>query len=239
MRTRQLFRQILLTTLFLLGFFTPAGYAHEGHMPVIVDTDAAVDDIRALALLLGAGADIRFIVTSDGVRSPQGGKQAMKRVLSYFGRPDIPVAAGKSLSAPPPQWRKWNRHLNWPDNAKPGKPGQSGTTPAETAIIDRVQAFAANGQKAVYLCLGPMTNLAAALQETAAIRNAIEGVVYLGREPDAEHPGWNTKRDLPAARQVFDSGLTIYAMGLADKQYPVFDNAFTKAFAPSRARAPA
>ncbi len=225
----QLFRalkKITLTAVVLLFFLAAAGHAHEGHMPIIVDTDAAVDDIRALALLLEAGADIRLIVTSDGVLPPQEGRKTVRRILSYFDRSDIPVAAGQSTDGPPPEWRKWNSNLNWPKEAEIDKPGNLKPVSAKTAIIDRIKTISKNREKALYLCLGPMTNLAEALKSAPRIKKGIERVVYLGGAPASESPGWNTRRDADAARHVFESGLSIYALGLEENQYPAFNKSF-------------
>ncbi len=223
MKFRQSPKSIAVAALFLLFFLAAGARGHEGHMPIIVDTDGAVDDIRAIAQMLDAGADIRLIVTSDGVLSPENGLEAVKRTLAYFGRTDIPVAAGSSLDAPPPEWRTWNSEMNWPAAAQLYPSDEPEPAGAKAAIVKRIKNLSESGQQALYLCLGPMTNLAAALRDAPQIKKGIARVIYLGSAPASETTGWNTKRDPSSAGKVFNSGLPVYAMGLAGSRFPVFD----------------
>ena len=207
--------------LFLWVVFYSVAYAHDVQIPVIVDTDAAFDDIRALSLLMSGGdVDIRLIVTSDGVLDPSAGRENMHRLLSYFHRKDIPVAAGGELSKDTPPFRRLNNKMVWPTTS-----GVSGEvdSPAESAP-DRIAAAVKNaGSSVLYICLGPMTNLAQALRQDSTIKGRIYRVLYLGDAPESDNPGFNTKRDPEAASTVFNSGISIYTFGLGEDRYLPFD----------------
>lgn len=219
MNTR--FKKPFLAAL-ILCFWAAAALAHEVHLPVIVDTDGGADDIRAIAMLVNSGgADIRLIVTSDGVLAPQQAGASVMKLLACMGQPHIPVASGSALPMDPPPFRKLNAGLKWPDcpRAKAGAPARS-----EGAAVSAVtQALSGQGDGFLYLCLGPMTNLAGALKADPGIRERLTRVVYLGGAPNSAAPGWNTRRDPEAARAVYAAGLPIYGLGLAQGQYPAFD----------------
>jgi inosine-uridine nucleoside N-ribohydrolase len=69
-------------------------------LPVIVDTDMGLDDVRALALRWRLpGVKLRAIVTSDGSASPQAGLKNLRQVLAFLGAGPIPLGRGATLVA--------------------------------------------------------------------------------------------------------------------------------------------
>lgn len=185
--------------------------AHDYKVPLIIDTDMGIDDIRALLMLFNQNmADIRLMVTSDGCTAPREGIQRARILAELLNRPSPPMAAGRVLSgkvAPP--WRAFNQRL-YPFNRS-----------RKSADPDRLNAsrkiiflLARENQKVVYLCLGPLTNLAEAIHDAPEIKQKISRVIYYGSHPQSRDPGWNTKRDVVSARRVFDSQLPLYCLQL-------------------------
>jgi pyrimidine-specific ribonucleoside hydrolase len=200
--------------------------AHDVYLPVIVDTDAAADDMRAMAMLLNSGGgDIRLIVTSDGVLSPETGKLFCGKLLACMNRPDIPVVAGTQLSAPPPEFRKLNEMLAWPACGSDGKDAGDSDRNAVDAILSAINS---SENDVLYLCLGPMTNLAEAIRRDPSIVSKLYRVVYLGSFPGGETPGWNTRRDPVSAKTVYAAGAPVYGLGMPEGGYvplkAVFDD---------------
>jgi pyrimidine-specific ribonucleoside hydrolase len=192
--------------------------AHDVVLPVIVDTDVAADDVRAIAMLMSSGsADIRLIVTSDGVLSPETGRKVVMNLICCLDASTVPVVAGAHLSAPPPSFRKRNESLAW--QACPA-PEKDLTAPPSNAAAAIVSAVKRAENQVLYLCLGPMTNLAAAIDQDPSILSNLYRVVYLGASPESETPGWNTRRDLNAAKQVYAAGAPVYGLGLPRAHYP-------------------
>jgi inosine-uridine nucleoside N-ribohydrolase len=187
-------------------------------IPVIVDTDVALDDVRSLALLTSdPRIDLRAVVTSDGSSAPATGARNIARVLRYLDRADVPVAAGDTLGLPAPAWRAMSEALGGAELPSPGrKPG------ADAAALVR-RALGAEPQRTTYLCLGPLTNLARALGDDAAIAAKIAAVYYWGTPPWETELSWNTERDTTAARIVFESGVTVYAIYLDGPRQLTFD----------------
>ena len=64
--------------------FPCVAYPHTYKISVIIDTDAALDDMRAIAMLINSDvADIPLIVTSDGAASPAAEAGNLHRLLVF------------------------------------------------------------------------------------------------------------------------------------------------------------
>jgi len=196
----------ILACLALLG--PAAASAHLMRAPLIVDTDLALDDVRALALITGLHHyDLRAVVTSDGICPPAASLHRLSGLFRFLKTPLPLLGAGRTLSQKPPAWRKICGAAYWSrlPAAPPPKP--------RTALEVVSQVLQNASEPVTYLCLGPMSNLAELLEHKPKLAIKIGSVVYLGALPDAKRSGFdNTSRDLKAASQVFGSGLTIYAM---------------------------
>jgi len=109
-------RYISFYALLLFCLLSHFAHAHLYKISVLVDTDMALDDIRAIAMLLNSDmVDIPLIVTSDGVLSPQVGCQSLETLLRHFERENIKIAKGRVLGKPAPRWRSWSQDLKWPE----------------------------------------------------------------------------------------------------------------------------
>jgi pyrimidine-specific ribonucleoside hydrolase len=206
--------------------------AHESpRIPVIVDTDAALDDIRALVLLTQSdGVDLLAVVTSDGACSPDRGAENIRRVLHDLGRSHTQVAAGEALNGSSPPWRPMSEALGWSelgtlesDSLSKGTEVVTYGLPKPAAVELLMQTLKSRDDEIVYLCLGPLTTVSSVIERDSSLIEKIGVVYYSGSVPDAETPSWNTARDLEAAVKVFHSGLTIRAVQLADGDLLTFD----------------
>ena len=105
---RGIVRRRILPILFLvIAIAWGPALAHEESRPqAIVDTDMAMDDVRALVILLNSEAvEPLLAVTSDGSASPRAGAANLKELLLLFNRGGLPVAMGRDLGKDPPAWR--------------------------------------------------------------------------------------------------------------------------------------
>ncbi|GAB4331449.1 MAG: hypothetical protein Kow0099_02720 [Candidatus Abyssubacteria bacterium] len=214
----------ILTTMTLIALIIAASLApldvaaHEERIPVIVDTDMALDDVRALALLLSSQhVRVKAIVSSDGSSSPEVGCLNLLRVLAFL-KNSVPVGQGRKLGQPPPPWRERSETLGWAE--LPTATREEDIPDAASLVISILEQ---EKQPVTYVCLGPMTNLADALRKAPSIRERIQGVVFLGSPTDASEQGWNTTRDPEAVRAVSTYGLPIYYFQLAEQGFPEFD----------------
>ena len=149
----------LVLTMFFMLTATPAR-AHTGP-PVIVDTDMAADDARALALLLTSPyIQVMAVVTSDGVSSPGIGATNVCRMLGFLKQDGVAVGIGRTLAVPAPAFRTNATGLDWAHLGEPVVP--LGGMFSATNLI-RFALRSCPG-RVVYICLGPLTNLADALE---------------------------------------------------------------------------
>jgi pyrimidine-specific ribonucleoside hydrolase len=218
-------RYIALSALVLLCLFPPLAHAHIYKTSILVDTDMALDDIRAISMLLNSEmVDIPLIATSDGALSPQEGCKNLAMLLRYFKREEVRIAEGRVLGKPAPPWRSWCEDPKWPEiDVAAYKIAMGGPAAEET-----VKTLQFQDKPILYLCLGPLTNLADALRLSPGVKYKISRLVYFGAHPDDPFPGWNTNRDPESARFVFDSRLEISCVVLPEKKLLPFDQLLYK-----------
>jgi len=205
----------LFLVFFLICLAASPGAGHELRIPVLVDTDMGLDDVRALALILNdPHLDVKAVVTAEGSASLQAGFRNLRRVMQFLGKTDIPLGQGEASGAAPPPWRARSDSLG--GAPLPEAPG-SGPAPASGSVI--VQTMQAGPDKLTYICLGPLTNLAGVLTRNPELRERLQALLYAGTPPDVPAPSWNTARDVEAARTVFAAGVQIIAFHL--KPHPL------------------
>lgn len=210
--------------LFLLGTIlslTLTALAHSGkpRMYAIVDTDCAADDLRTLCMLLGDhDIEILAITTSEGALTPQQGYQHVKALLNDFYHQGIPVAAGREVHAPAPQWRNIARAIPWGDSI----PADTPELTAKELLIKTIE----NEKKPVTLiCLGALTNISDALTDNPRLKEKINRLVWYnsGASPTS---GVNYETDPASARKVMDSGINMLLVSSTDQASAPVDRQF-------------
>ena len=188
---------------------------------VIVDTDIGddIDDAFALALVLASPEfDVLGISTAWGDTALR--VRLVQRLLAELGRDDIPVAQGlATVSSTPFTQARW---------AQRGPASAPRAVPASVDFL--LDSIRRHPGEITLLALGPLTNLAAAIQRDPATFRQLKRVVLMGgsvrrgysksafhapRPPDKEY---NIVSDIAAAHALFDSGVTIVMMPLDSTQ---------------------
>ena len=212
----------------LVAFFFAVAIANA-QTPIIIDTDAGSDDFMAVALLLShPSVTIDAITVVNGLAHVDAGARNMGRLLDLAGRKNVPVFAGRSAPMHgtaefPAEWRKLSDDL-------PGVPLPPASRPPESRraadyLVDRLKNARAPIQ---ILALGPLTNIAEAMQRDRAVAAHISEIVLMGgavRVPGNLQDGgvfhtknstaeWNIFIDPLAASIVFRSGVPIRLIAL-------------------------
>ncbi len=183
--------------------------AHEMSAPLVIDTDMALDDARAIILILqDPNCDVRAIVTSDGSTPSEIGVTNVLKILAAMNKANIPVGQGNKLNQPYPVWSAWSRTLGWTELLLPA---QINIQPAHVVLSNTI---ATSSRPVTWVCLGPMSNLAEFLSRYPNLKHMISRVYYYGTPPDTEPKGWNTAQDLEAAKKAFASGIPITCVSL-------------------------
>lgn len=192
-------------SLLLLGailLLTLQVFAHSGkpRMYAIIDTDCAADDLRAICMLLGDhDIEILAITTSEGALTPEQGYQKVKALLNEFHHQGIPVAAGRPVAAPAPQWREIARQVHWGDPvALPSSSLTAGELITQTIEHEK--------KPITLICLGALTNISDVLATKPQLKEKIDRLVWYnsGAQPLGNA---NYETDPQAAQQVMNSGV--------------------------------
>jgi inosine-uridine nucleoside N-ribohydrolase len=205
------------------------GSGLDAPAPVVIDSDMGADDVMALLYLLGIDSVSVEAVTVTGTglaHCPEGGINA-RAVLAHVGFAGVPVACGPSeplsgTNAFPDEWREGADFLV--ARLGLGVPG-SVETGAPELLIETI-----NGSEdpVHLLALGPLTNVALALEQDPALAENIAEIVIMGGAVDVNgtvEPAlaaeWNVWVDPIAANRVLTSGVPITLVPLdATNQVP-------------------
>jgi pyrimidine-specific ribonucleoside hydrolase len=211
-----------------------------GRLPLLIDTDVAPDDLVALAFLLASPmVETRAITVSGTGEAHCGpGVDVVLRLLERLDAPPVDVACGRETPiagdhAFPDAWR-----ANVDDGSGLTLPSTS-RQPFAGDAVQLISEIADGVDGLRILTLGPMTNLADALNSHPQLVQQIESVyamggalfvpgnVRFGGPPENEVAEWNVYVDPTAVQVVIDSGLTVRLISLdGTNQVPV-----TEAFA--------
>ncbi|MEO7228973.1 MAG: nucleoside hydrolase [Candidatus Limnocylindrales bacterium] len=212
----------------------PTGPADRA-WPLLIDTDVAPDDIVAISFLLSSPkVEVKAItVSGTGEAHCAAGVDVVLRLLERLDAPMIDVACGRETPivgehAFPEAWRAGadaGSGLRLPSTSRQPFAGTAVELIAKTAA-------GVNGLRV--LTLGPMTNLADALNSHPDLTQRLESVyamggalfvpgnVGFGGPADNKVAEWNIYVDPAAAQQSIDSGLAVRLIGLdGTNQVPV------------------
>ena len=179
-------------------------------VPLILDVDTGIDD--AMALLYAAGSPDAEIVAVTCVAGNVDAKQVAENtqaVLELAGRPDIEVALGREVPLVRPL-------ETTPETHGPRGLGYAELPPATNALSRRhasdliAEEARRRPGEVTLVTLGPLTNLAVALQREPALPRLLKGWVLMGgsyRSPGNTAPTseWNIHVDPEAAKAAFDA----------------------------------
>ena len=173
--------------------------------PIILDTDIGgdIDDTFALALVLHSPElDLRAVTTVSG--DTQARARLAAKMLSVAGRPNVPVAAGTPgahMDAPQTEWAN----------------GFSSPALVSKDAVELMQSVLDRGRgRVMIVAVGPLTNVAALLQQHPEEKQKIRQIVLMGGSIKRGYypnsgptPEYNIAADAAASKVVFSSGLPI------------------------------
>jgi pyrimidine-specific ribonucleoside hydrolase len=204
----------------IILFFNESGWSQP--LPVklkhsvIIDTDCAIDDMRAISLLLSRPEiTIKAILLSEGSLPPMEGAGKVSSLLNDFNFNDIPVACGEVIKGVNPPWRQFNREISW------GK--DSGKKAIASNAVDCLSNTLKNAdEKIILICLGPLTNIAKLIKKDAGALKVIERIIWYN-ESVKPMRGFNYECDTLSAKLVFKSGIRIDVISNLSYDNVLFD----------------
>src|SRR6266568_764182 len=209
----------VLVLALLASFSAPASAAKK----IIFDTDPGTDDALALMLALNSPElDVRAITVVPGNVTAAMGLENALRMVSLANRCDIPVARG----AQHPLFQKLITAEFWH-----GKNGLADIElPASKCKVDSrfgpdviIQLVHASPHEIILLPVGPLTNIALAVEKDPSIVPLVKEVILMGGSISGGNVNAaaeaNIHNDPEAAQIVFQAGwpLTMVGLDVGDK----------------------
>ena len=184
---------------------------------IIIDTDCAIDDMRAISLLLSRPEiTIKAILLSDGSLSPKEGAGKINSLLKELNVDNIPVACGDILKGVNPPWREFNRKISWGE--------ESDNQVKELNAVDcLIETLKQENEKVILVCLGPLTNIAQLIKKDASLMSKIERIIWYNESVNPLQ-GFNYECDKEGADQVFKSTIRIDVISNLNKDNALFDS---------------
>lgn len=200
---------------------------------IIIDTDMASEDYVSLLYLLNhPGIDVLAItIAGTGEAHCEGGIRSALGLLELSGKAGVPVTCGSETPLvgdhqfPEPLRTAADRAF-WLD--LPESTQQPDPRSAPQLIVDLVSE---SDEPVSIIAVGPLTNLAQALQLDAQVMSAVESIwirggairtsgnVRLGETEAQPVAEWNIFIDPAAANLVLKSGILIYLVPLDATEY--------------------
>ncbi len=183
----------------------------SGGLPVIIDVDTGIDDALALAFAVDSGGlDLVAVTTVAGNIDVYRATTNTLNVLSFLGRGDVPVHRGATHPLARPHRAASHVHgedgLGGADLPTSSRRPEVAPGPATIVRLARERA----GEMTL-VAVGPLTNLAIALNVEPRIAELIPRVVVMGGAYHVPgnvtpHAEFNVWEDPEAAAQVFAAG---------------------------------
>ena len=165
-------RRLLISLFFIALCSLAEAHSGKARFHVIIDTDGAADDLRAICMLLGnREIEVLAITTSEGALTPGIAAVKVKSLLHHFYHEGIPVAAGRNLNVTPPLWRQQSELIDWGDPSGIAVPKQT----AKDLIIETIEN---EDEKVLFICLGTLTNLSDVLAAKPQLKDRIDKIVW-------------------------------------------------------------
>ncbi|WP_018932980.1 nucleoside hydrolase [Gracilibacillus lacisalsi] len=193
---------------------------------VYLNHDGGVDDLVSLYLLLQM-EDVDLlgvsVIPADCYLEPA--VYASRKIINRFSNKEVEVAASTSRGKNPFP-KDWRMHAFFVDalpilNEFGAPKTKVADLPAHRHMVETLRN---STEPVTLLFIGPLTDLARALEEAPDIEDKIEKLVWMGgtflengNVEEPEHDGtaeWNAFWDPEAAKTVWDSGITIDLVAL-------------------------
>ena len=210
-------RIICIIGCFFIPVFILSAQAVIEKSPVIIDTDCAPDDLRAICMFASINElNVLAITTSDGALSPLSGFRKINQLIPEIFQEEIPIAAGRELPAAPPEWREFCEKVPW---------GNDVDREHDTGLnaVTLISNLISNSEIPVtFVCLGPLTNLYDVINDNPETIKKIEKVIWYN---DQINPvsGTNYSRDPESADFILSLKLNISVISNLSKDQATFN----------------
>ena len=207
---------ILLLTSFPLLSLAQESIEHR----VIIDTDCAPDDLRAINLMLSSrSTEILAITSEDGILEPDEGYLRIISLLKDHGHEGIRTSQGIITNNDAPESRGIAKVTDW------GKEPISYEKPQEVKEF-LVKIIEAEEQPVEIVSTGPLTNIANAVLMMPSIKKQISRIIWFDQcQPEVEWTRYG--KDCMSGKYLLKTQIPVYRV-MAGKNAPEFSESFLK-----------
>lgn len=191
--------------LLLAALICGNAFAHSGKpkYQVVIDTDGAIDDMRAISMLL-SGNEIRVlaITCSQGTLMPQSAFEKVSSLLSAFHHEGIPVGVSDGVSYELPAWQSFAQDILWANSSsmQDMNPGIKSTEILNNTI-DQCK------DKITLIALGSLRTYADWVRANPDVAGKIERILWYNNQHIKE--GFNYKVDPESFEFIRQSGIVL------------------------------
>lgn len=180
---------LICLALFTFQIETATGHSGKPKYHIIIDSDGAVDDMRAISMFL-ASNDVRVlgITSSQGSLMPYPAALKISSLLSEFYHQGIPVGAGEKTGSELPEWSGFSESIQWGGNI----PDRSIQFPEAIDLMNKITED--YPEKIILIALGGFTNYAKWLKDKPENINKIDRIIWYN-DKNIEQ-GFNYKIDI-------------------------------------------
>lgn len=209
---------------FLVAALFTRAHAHSGNPAyhVIIDTDGALDDMRAITMLLSCN-DVRVlaITCSDGTLRADSTVVKVKELLSTFHHEGIPVGISKGTGTALPAWSSFVQSVQWgkdqegDDDLRIRIPGFPVIDAIE--LMDRVTD--GYRQKITLVALGSLTTFARWMDTAPGKQEKTDRIIWYNASPLEE--GFNYQCDPEGFDFLVQTGIDMHIVSGPSGGLPV------------------
>lgn len=188
--------------------------------PVIIDTDGATDDFRALTAFLSVKQlPVLAITTSAGSLTAQQTYEKLNRLLTSL-RLEIPISRGSEAYTEEPSWRSTCLQVNWGNKQK--------LWPAAISVNELMEKeLTRTKEKVVYIALGSLRNLADFIQQKKNLQDRLAKVIWYNPNTQTGK-GFNYEIDKTSLDEILKAGIKLETIHSLRLQGLHWDNEMVK-----------
>ncbi|MDA3953471.1 MAG: nucleoside hydrolase [Bacteroidales bacterium] len=169
---------------------------------VVISTDCAVDDLRAICELLAVKEiEVKAIVSSDGMLHPKEGRVKILELLNQLNIKNILVGEGVQIHKDTSLHSKFLMSVKWGETLQNDKK----SVPADE-IIKTVTENSKN--LLTIICLGPLTDISAFVKKYPELKKKIKKIIWYN-ESMQPLSGTNYEFDKEASNYLANSTIPI------------------------------
>lgn len=206
---------LIILALFSLSNLKVNAHSGKPKYHVIIDTDGALDDMRAISMLLSAN-DIRVLALtcSQGSLLPEDVYKKVYALLSTFHHEGIPVGISPKIKFDLPAWEAFARHIKWGNINNTYNPEK-----AEYSLDMLKKTLKNYKNKVTLIALGSLKTYADWIRANPEIKEKIDRIIWYNSHSITD--GFNYKVSPESFDFIKGTGIKLDIVSNSSDNFPV------------------